>query len=197
MLKQKKSELNMLRMMNGKETLPESDQDARESDEESIEAADFQGSDFTYRCHECGTGFCYSQFDNEEHARFCTNCTKDCCVSCTPKEEWYTCSRHHSQYICKECGDDTCSSCDKKACYLCSDTCPSCKLKRCSDCVKFLVCKLCYKEHCAECFDGKENDVTHCDACERDYCQGCRTQICQKEDACSKCNQMLSAKLQG
>ena len=50
MIKQTKSEINMLRMMNGRETLPESDQDAPESDKESIEA-DFIGSDFTYRCH--------------------------------------------------------------------------------------------------------------------------------------------------
>ena len=195
-IKQTESEINMLRMMNGRETLPESDQDAPESDEESKEA-DFEGPDFTYRCHKCGTGFCYSQFDNhEKRSRFCTNCAKDCCVSCTPLEEWYTCSRHHTQYICKECGDDTCSSCDKKACYLCSYTCPSCKLKRCLDCVSFLECYSCYKEHCAECFDGKENDVIHCDTCERDYCQGCRKscKVKEEKDACSGCGGVRKGK---
>jgi len=191
MNKQKRSDLNMLRILNGKETLPESDQYSPGSEEESLNSTEEDVDHTTYICHKCGTGFCYIQFDNhEKRSRFCTHCAKDCCASCTPLEEWHTCSICDSQYICKECGNSSaCSSCDKKACYLCSDTCPSCKLKRCSDCVGFLECYNCSKKHCAECYDGKENDVTHCDTCVRDYCQGCRKscKVKEEKDACSGC----------
>ena len=161
--------------------------------ESSLESASMEHE---YKCHTCACKFRYSQIidrkdgdDVEDEPRFCANCLKECCNTCTPKEEWHACGVDLcDDYLCKVCGDK-CSGCDKKVCSVCMEECPSCKLNRCEECFTYLDCYICSKKHCSECFDGKENDVTHCDTCARGYCQDCRKscKVKEEKDACSGC----------
>ena len=153
-----------------------------------------------YTCCVCVKHFCGGHTDDGEGGplRFCGTCARYYCTSCNLTLEM--CDQCEIG-VCNECGGLTeCGGCEENVCELCIHTCEGCDETQCEECLPFVACvgEDCYKEHCEDCFDGKDYGVSRCDVCEKEYCLNCRHLDCSKEDgkdACHGCERIIARKL--
>ena len=93
---------------------------------------------------------------------------------------------------CVETRQWGCQQCNETKCESCLYTCDVCKETRCNDCVSYHGCEnsmYCDKEHCSDCYNGEEYDVTTCEECGLDFCSSCRLGNVKEEglDGCPSC----------
>ena len=82
---------------------------------------------------------------------------------------------------CYKCAKDYCVDCVPKGCAICTNEEVCVQHKN----ISVVVAK---KMHCANCYDGDEFDVEHCECCRKDYCSDCRYLVCSKNwGRCAEC----------
>ena len=144
-------------------------------------------------CYICLKIFC--ETCDESVISFCARCDKDYCSEC------------NELLNCAQCNDDFCRGCMKKcdtcgslSCQSCYFTCDCCNKTGCNSCLSdYQKCEgyCCMKQHCKDCYDGKEYDISKCGCCDELSCFDCRAAQCKRMEVngCHRCALMINQKI--